>query len=224
MGMMIEDDLLYLHTSGNFGHTSSPSIWWVLSNALLWLCLLIGILGVLKKYVDDFFGFGILKHAQRDEATFHKCAKTFFGDDCISDPKTVHPQKQTDVLGWECILRRELSAPNQKGCDKILVVFFCFKLETRQPRELWEVLAGVAERYAAGLIGMKAFVAPLHHMKMKCGIRSILSGRSGMAVADSSAKSSGVVKPISVRCRQPILIFCNRCTIFYRYCYWCLPI
>jgi len=50
------------------------------------------------------------------------------------------------------------------------------------------VLAGVAERYATGLIGMKAFVAPLHHMKMKCGIRSILSGRSGTAAADSSAK------------------------------------
>ena len=36
--------------------------------------------------------------------------------------------------------------------------------------------------------------------------------------------SSGVVKPISVRFRQPILIFCNRCSIFDRYCFWCLPI
>ena len=55
MGMMIDDDLLYLHTSGNFGHTSSPGIWSVISNALLFMYLVVvTILGVLKKYVDDY--------------------------------------------------------------------------------------------------------------------------------------------------------------------------
>ena len=40
----------------------------------------------------------------------------------------------------------------------------------------------------------------------------------------SKPAPSGIVKPISVRCRQPILIFCNRWTFFYRYWFWCLPI
>ena len=80
---------------------------------------------------------------------------------------TLKKQLNVDgVQGFEC----------GRGCRlenlKMHWTEICFKLETRQPRELWEVLAGVAERYAAGLIGMKAFVAPpLHHMKMKCGIR-----------------------------------------------------
>ena len=59
MGMMIGEGLLYLHTSGNVGHTSSPSIWCIISNALLYICVVMMIiLGVLKKYVDDYTGFG----------------------------------------------------------------------------------------------------------------------------------------------------------------------
>ena len=109
MGMMIGEGLLYLHTSGNFGHTSSPSIWCIISNALLYMCVVMMIiLGVLKKYVDDYTGFGSKDHARRDEATFHRCAKAFLGDDCLSEPKTVHPTQQTDVQGWECILQKEL--------------------------------------------------------------------------------------------------------------------
>ena len=80
MGMMIDDDLLYLHTSGNFGHTSSPGIWSVISNALLFMCLVVvTILGVLKKYVDDYNCFGSKEHATRDEAVFHQCARAFLG-------------------------------------------------------------------------------------------------------------------------------------------------
>jgi len=190
MGMMITEDMLYLHTSGNFGHTSSPGVWWVVSNALKFFCLLMGILGVLSKYVDDFHGFGKLAHALRDEAVFAKCARAYFGDSALNDDKTVHPTQQTDVLGWECKVVEELSFPNQKGCDKILLVFFCFVISKAQTRELWEVLAGVAERYAIGLVGMRAFVAPFHHMKEKCGAKTTRNARlrSGSAIADSSAR------------------------------------
>ena len=59
MGMMIAEDLLYLHTSGNFGPTSSPGVWWVISNALLLFCLVMGIRGILSKFVDDYHGFGM---------------------------------------------------------------------------------------------------------------------------------------------------------------------
>jgi hypothetical protein len=47
-------------------------------------------------------------------------------------------------------------------------------------------LAGGAERYSTGLVGMKAFVAPFHHMKHMCGRPK--SGRLGKAEADSSAR------------------------------------
>ena len=84
MGMMITEDMLYLHTSCNFGHTSSPGVWWVVSNALKFFCLLMGILGVLSKYVDDFHGFGNLAHALRDEAVFAKCTRAYFGDSALN--------------------------------------------------------------------------------------------------------------------------------------------
>jgi hypothetical protein len=66
------------------------------------------------------------------------------------------------------------------------MVFFCFVITAAQSRELWEVIAGVAERYATGLVGMKAFVAPFHHMKHMCGEKR--HARSGTATADSSAR------------------------------------
>ena len=57
-----------------------------LMHALLYICVVIMIiLGVLKKYVDDYTGFGSKVHARRDEATFHRGAKAFLGDDCLSE-------------------------------------------------------------------------------------------------------------------------------------------
>jgi len=189
MGMMIAEDLLYLHTSGNFGHTSSPGVWWVISNALLLFCLVMGIRGILSKFVDDYHGFGTLPDAASGMETFFECARAFLGDSAINDDKTVRPTKKTDVLGWECDLTNEVCYPNQKGCDKLLVVFFCFDATKPQSRELWEILAGVAERYSVGLVGMRAFVSPFHHMKEKCGQKTDRSGRprSRGAVASSSA-------------------------------------
>ena len=55
-------------------------------------------------------------------------------------------------------------------------MFFCFDVKKQQHRELWEVLAGVAERYSAGLVGMRTFVSPFHHMKEKCVRRLAKSG------------------------------------------------
>ena len=187
MGMMIDDDVLYLHTSGNFGHTSSPGIWCVISNALLFMCLVVvTIFGVLKKYVDDYNGFGSKEHATRDEVVLHQCARAFLGQTAINESKTVHPTQHTEVLGWDTDLPAELCSPNTKGCNKLLVVFFCFDVKICQSYNLWEVLTGVAERYSTGLVGMKAFVAPFHHMKHLCG--KPRSGRPGRAAAVSSAR------------------------------------
>jgi hypothetical protein len=124
--------------------------------------------------------------------TFFKCARTFLGDSAINDDKTVRPMKKTDFLGWECDLTNEVCYSNEKGCSKLLVVFFCFDATKPQSRELWEVLAGVAERYSVGLVGMRAFVSPpFHHMKEKChcGRKPDTSGRprSWGAAAISSA-------------------------------------
>jgi hypothetical protein len=159
MGMMIDDDLLYLHTPGNFGHTSSPGIWCVISNALLFMCLVVvTILGVLKKYVDDYNGFASKEHATRDEAVFHQSARAFLGQTAINESKTVHPTQHTDVLGWDTDLPAELCSPNTKGCNKLLEVFFCFDILAAQSYNLSEVLARVAERYPTGLVGMKALL------------------------------------------------------------------
>ena len=109
----------------------------------------------------------------------------------VSQRRCTQPSRQTCRQGWECILQKELCCPNAKGCDKILVVFFCFQITLRQPRELWEVLAGVVKRYAVGRVGMKAFVAPFHHMKRRCGDEPVdraRRSRSGWALADSSAR------------------------------------
>ena len=161
----------------------------MISNAWLFFCLVMGIRGILSKFVDHYHGFGILTDAASGMETFFKCARAFLGDSAINDDKTVRPTKTTDVPGWEFDLTNEVCYPNQKGCNKLLVVFFCFDVKKQQYRELWEVLAGVAERYSAGLVGLRTFVSPFHHMKEKCVRRLAKSGRprSGAVVASSSA-------------------------------------
>ena len=138
----------------------------------------------------DYHGFGILTDSASGMETSFKCARAFPGDSAINDDKTVRPTKKTDVLGWECDITNEVCYPSQKGCNKLLVVFFCFDATTKkQSHELWEVLAGVAERYSVGLVFMRAFVSPFHHMKGKCGRNPDESGRprSRGAVILSSA-------------------------------------
>ena len=175
MAMMIDPEHALLSCNGNFGHLSAPSIWDIIAYAILWVCLntLLLIMGLLWKYVDDFMGFALAARASIDQQNFCRVARAILN--CfaaINGSKSVLPTLRTDLLGWDTNLETELAGPNQKGRDKLLHCFCRIDVSRPQSKELWEVLASVAERYSAGLLAMKAFVSPLHHMVALFGDKS----------------------------------------------------
>ena len=168
MAMMIDPVYVMLSLNGNFGHHSAPTIWFLIAISILIVLLRI-IRGLSWVYVDDFLGLSLAHNAHFDQQCWFTVTKSMLGPDAISDDKTVLPTLRTDLLGWDTCLVAERSMPNQKGCDKLLHSFFRFDFSKPQPLSVWQLLASLAERYSLGLVGMRSFVTPFHHMTRKFG-------------------------------------------------------
>ena len=166
MAMMIDPEYVLLCLNGNFGHLSAPSIWQLIALAIKWQCHhdVMLLLGLLWQYVDDYMGFAVAARAAIDQINFRRKAEAILAPGSINCSKSVGPVVRCDLLGWDTNLVTELAGPNQKGCDKCLHCFLRIDTDRDQSKKLWTVLASVAERYSAGLIAMRAFVSPLHHM------------------------------------------------------------
>lgn len=174
MALMIDPEYVLFSINGNFGHHSSPGIWDILANAILWVCrsILVCLMGILFAYVDDYMGFAAAAAAASDQAKFRKVAEGLLGPGCINASKSVNPTMRADLLGWDTRLDTSMSGPNQKGRDKLLHCFLRVDTDFPQSKEMWMVLASIAERYSAGLVMMRAFVSPLHHMVQLFGAAS----------------------------------------------------
>ena len=175
MAMMIDPKHVLLSINGNFGHLSAPSIWDLIGDAIIWMCLYIAllILGLLWRYVDDTMGFALANRAHIDQQNFRRVARAIMGNDsAINDSKSVLPTLRSDNIGWDTNLETELAGPNQKGCDKLLHCFCRVDVSHPQSKALWYVLASVAERYSTGLLSMRSFVSPLHHMVASFGVNA----------------------------------------------------
>ena len=174
MAKMIDPEYVLLSINGNFGHLSSPSIWEVIALAIKWECqnTLSFLLGLLWKYVDDYMGFAEAARAQIDQENFRRKAEEILAPGAINRLKMVEPTLRCDLLGWDTNLATELAGPNQKGCDKLLHCFCRIDVAQELSKDVWQVLASIAERYSAGLLAMRSFVSPLHHMVQLYGNKS----------------------------------------------------
>jgi hypothetical protein len=128
--------------------------------------------GLLWLYVDDYMGISLARDADNDQIIFRRTAEGVLQVGAINLSKAVPPTVRADLLGWDTRLNEEFIGPNQKGCDKLLHCFCRIDVTHGQTQALWEVLASVAERYSAGLVVMRSFVSPLHHMVQKCGVNA----------------------------------------------------
>ena len=110
-------------------------------------------------------GFAAAADAHSDRANFCKMAEGILGPGCVNASECVPPTIRADLLGWDTRLDTGMAGPNQKGCDRLLHCFF-LRVDTDFPqsKELWIILAPMAEWVSAGFMTMRAFVSPLHHM------------------------------------------------------------
>jgi hypothetical protein len=183
--VLISIGLLILHIVGNFGWTGSPFVWGIIGGALERKGRLL-FDGTLDVYVDDFVGFAHMSVAVSAQVLVQQLIRRALGDTAVNLAKSVSPTPASDVLGWTVSLLTESFWPNMRGCSKILFSFFSVDIEADQPRKVFEVLGGLATRYAEGLQEMKPYVSVFYAMAAACGTnpksRKKLSSRAKFCI------------------------------------------
>jgi hypothetical protein len=167
--VLVSIGLFFLHTAGNFGWTGCPFVWNVIGNAMERKGQVL-IDGTLDVYVDDFVGFAHWSVAAGAQLLIQQMIRRVLGDTAVNTDKSVPPTVSTDVLGWTVSLVTESFMPNVRGCAKILFAFFSVDLAIPQSRKVFEVLAGLANRYSEGLPEMKPYVSAFFAMAAACGV------------------------------------------------------
>lgn len=182
MAVCISATVIFIYTNGNFGWTGSPMVFGLIGRALL-RSVRSATCGVCWLYCDDFMLFARESDIDSDFSIVQSICIRTFGESALEPSKNQAPATQSIILGWDVDLLTESVCPNKKGRDKLLYAFFSVNTNNSQPLRLWQLLASLAERYSIGLLCMRPFVAPLHHMIRKCGVRSFAKAK-----ADSAAK------------------------------------
>ena len=174
---MIDDDVIYIMLTGGFGHCVTPMVWSLFGEAITRRVLELARCPV-HTFVDDSFGAGILAHALEARDLIQSTTRGVIGPSAISVEKSVLDTR-AEILGFLIDLIKGTIRPKDKALDKIFYVMFRIETSIPQPLEMWQCVASIAEFYSPALRGMKAFVAPLHHMSKLCSHRR--HGGSGLA-------------------------------------------
>ena len=171
MTAAVDEDFLVFNLYGTFGWTGLPMAWGAVGRAIREAASS-RIKGCLHGYVDDFMGLAPQSDAEHDQGTFQNLARGVLGDSALNLAKSVPPSSQGDVIGWYVDLLSGTIRPSDRGIDKLLFSFFSFDPRVPLSLRLYQVLASLAERYSRALRGMRAMVAPLHHMVSLAGTSS----------------------------------------------------
>ena len=177
---MIDDDVVYIMLTGGFGHCVTPMVWSLFGEAITRRVLELAQCPV-HTFVDDSFGIGTLAHATEARLLIQTITRGVVGPNAISEEKSVL-DFQAEILGFFIDLIKGTLRPKDKALDKIFFVMFNIDISVPQPLEMWQCVASIAEFYSPGLRGMKAFVAPFHHMSKVCAYK-----RDGFLLASASA-------------------------------------
>ena len=171
MSVAVDDDSLVINLFGTFGWTGLPMAWGAVGRAIR-EAVSYKIDGCLHSYVDDFMGLAPQLRAKQDQSTFQSITRNVLGESALNPAKSCPPAFQGEVIGWFVDLQKATIRPNDRGIDKLLFSFFAFDSHSAISLRLYQVLASLAERYSRALRGMRAMVAPLHHMVSLAGASS----------------------------------------------------
>lgn len=158
------EGLIMIMICGFFGWTGAPQVFANFSRGMLEI-VRAAIVGVVFIFCDDFIGFGHRDEVDRDQLIAQQVIVRTFGDDAWADEKCVTPCVRTEILGWWVDLISETVRPSDKGIRKLTFSFFMVKTNDKYwELEFCQLLASLAQRYSAALMGMKPFVQPFHSM------------------------------------------------------------
>jgi hypothetical protein len=165
LAIRLDDNHIFIHTSGCFGWTGSPMVWGVIGNSLLRKCRT-RLLCPVDLYCDDFMVFGTRDHATFASSFVESFLREVFHEKIVAVEKSVFSQVAV-ILGWLIDLSNPSGAvmrPKDEAIDKLCYLLFSFDQSKPQPLSFWQTLQSLTERYSLGLRGMRGFVAPFSRM------------------------------------------------------------
>jgi hypothetical protein len=165
LAIRLDDNHIFIHTSGCFGWTGSPMVWGVIGNALLRKCRN-SLSCPIDLYCDDFMAFGVRLHTEFASSFIENFLRKVFHEKIVATEKSVFSQIAV-ILGWLIDLSNPLGAvmrPKDEAIDKLCFLLFSFDQTKPQPLSFWQSLQSLTERYSLGLRGMRGFVAPFSKM------------------------------------------------------------
>lgn len=180
LGVMIDDDVLFIMITGGFGHCVTPMIWSLVGEAINRRARRF-VHCPIHIFVDDTVGAGLPAHALEAQAVVQRSTEEVLGAGSTAPDKSSAGPREV-IFGFLVDFVTATLSPKDLAIDKIFFVFFHVDIDISHPLEVWQCLASLAQFYAQGVRGMSAFVAPLYHMTRKC------SGRFGKSKASASAQ------------------------------------
>jgi hypothetical protein len=166
LGVMIDDDVLFIMITGGFGHCVTPMIWSVVGEAINRRAQLF-VQCPIDIFVDDTVGAGMVSHALEAQKIVQRSTEEVLGEGSTAPDKSSNGPREV-IFGFLVDFVTATLSPKDLAIDKIFFVFFNVDTSVPQSLEVWQCLASIAQFYSQGVRGMSAFVAPLHYMTRKC--------------------------------------------------------
>ena len=186
MTAALSEHLIVIHHAGNFGHSSLPSAYGIISRATKRLIERNpNFKGVLSVICDDYI-FLTLKedHEEANKIVIDVVENKTLGKGAISQEKKLEGQI-VGTYGFQVNLVEGSIRPMDKGLHKLQASFWLFDIEQRQHVSLWQGLASLSEYYSHALRGTRPLVRIFENMVTTC-----------TPYADSKAKASPLAKAI----------------------------
>ncbi len=163
LATMVDDDLIFINSSGSFGTQNLPMAWGVLSRAIERGVNKV-ITGVSKIFVDDLNSLSLPGQGHIDQANAHRVIRSIVNPTAVSMSKSIRPCKVLDFVGWTIDLNKETIRPTLKGIEKLYYAFTTVDTSKRLNLGVYQCLAGLSHHYSLGILSMSAFVSPLYNM------------------------------------------------------------
>ena len=169
MTALLNENHAVTHDAGNFGQTSLPAAYGIISRATKRLIEKNpNFKGVLSVVCDDYI-FLTLKedHVKADEVVIDVVERCTLGKGAIGLEKKLLGQT-VGVYGFMVNLTNGTIRPMNKGIEKLTVTFWLFDSNQRQHQKVWQCLASLCEYYSHALRGTRPLVRIFEEMSTTC--------------------------------------------------------
>jgi hypothetical protein len=116
-----------------------PMVWAAVSRALERKANVIST-GVVALFVDDFMGLSSKKTAVVDQSNVENMICSVFNNEAVALDKKCVPSYFQEIIGWNVNLENNSYGPNNKGINKLLLVFWSVNYDNKITLKSYQII------------------------------------------------------------------------------------